>query len=273
MIGSADTRDLCWRSEAQLAALRRRLQAALTAWAEAWGLATSDLQCGNAWEVPAASVPWLAFAVDSTGGANVWWNGDAGGLGQAMFGGQRGAVAPQGVASSPVAEGVAADAIEALRAAINGAMGWHGIGFSDVTAVPPASDTKAWSGAVSIECRIQGVQAWDLKLHLRQDAWPRASQQAKAEPQGGLSSLGAQLANQPVAVCARMADVTMSLGELMGLQLGDVLVTSQRLDAPLAIEAGQGGDGSSPLFSGWLAQRSGHMAVALAPATERAERQ
>jgi hypothetical protein len=270
---TADVRELCWRSETQLAALGRRLQAALTAWAEAWGLSTSDLRCRNAWEARTAA-SWLALAVDSAGAANVWWNGEAVGLGQAIFGGQqRGTVAPQGGANAPVAEGVASDALEALRAAINGAMGWHGAGFGDVSAAPPAADAKAWSGAVSIECRIQGVQMLDLKLHLRQDAWPRASQQGKPGPQGGLNSLAAQLADQPVAVRACMADVTMSLGELMGLQLGDVLVTPQRLDAPLAIEAGQGGDGASPLFSGWLAQRSGHMAVSLAPATERAERQ
>lgn len=267
MSGSGDSRDLCWRSEPQLAALARRLQAALAEWANAWGLSTAEVRCHNAWEAAAATAAWSCLAADPAGAAHVWWTGEAAGMGQALFGSTG---TPQGTAPAPVAQGVAADALEALRAAVLGVMGWQGA--SDAT-LPPQSDAKAWSGAVLAECRVHGVQALELKLHLRHSAWPIASAQTRPAAQGGLSPLSAQLADQPVAVRARMADVTLSLGELMGLQLGDVLVTPQRLDAPLAIQAGQGGDDTAPLFGGWLAQRSGHMAVALAPVNDRAERQ
>lgn len=267
MSESGDFRDLCWHGEAQLAALARRLQAALAEWAKAWGLSAAEVRCHNAWEAAAAVPAWSALAADPAGAAQVWWTGEAAGIGQALFGSTG---VPPCTAPAPVAQGVTSDALDALRAAMLGAMGWQGT--SDASS-PPPSDAKAWSGAVLAECRVQGVQALELKLHLRQSAWPRASTQSKPAAQGGLASLSAQLADQPVTVRAWIDDVTLSLGELMGLQLGDVLVTPQRLDAPLAIRAAQDAQGAAPLFSGWLAQRSGHMAVTLVPVGNRVERQ
>jgi hypothetical protein len=264
---SAEVRDLCWRDEAQLAALARRLQAALAEWAGAWGLAAPDVRCCNSWQADATAPGWSALAVDSAATVHAWWRCDVDALGQALFGGSPRAVAPQG----PVAKGVAVDALAALRTTITSAMGWtEATASSAYEAGPPASDHRAWSGAVRVQCRVEGIHPLDLQLHLHDGAWPRPARPLRPGPQGGLGSVSMLLANQPVAVRARMADVTLSLGELMGLRLGDVLVTPQRLDVPLAVEATHAAEGTAPLFSGRLAQRSGQMAIALAPASDRA---
>jgi flagellar motor switch/type III secretory pathway protein FliN len=267
---SAEVRELCWRDEPQLAALARRLHSALAGWAEDWGLAVPDVHCRNSWEAEATTGGWLALAADNAGAIHVWLSSDADSLGEALFGSQQ----RGGAQSAPVAKGVGEDALAALRGAINGAMGWREATAPNAgEAAPPATDNQAWSGAVDVRCRIEGAQSFELRLHLRESAWPRPVRALKPGPQGGLGSLSMLLANQPVTVRARMADVTLSLGELMGLRLGDVLVTPQRLDVPLAIEAAQAAEDAAPLFSGRLAQRSGHMAIALASANDRADRQ
>ena len=79
-----------------------------------------------------------------------------------------------------------------------------------------------------------------------------------------LIPLTTALSSQPMEVKAHFTPVLLTLGQIQGLQIGDVIPLAQRLDEPtelrLQIDAAQ----TYPLCAAWLGQRNGRMAAELA---------
>lgn len=266
---------LCWRTESQLSGLEARCLRALTAWADAWTLSIGGLQCRNAWQVQeavAGSIQWRPLAKSSAGGAIVWLGSPTGDVQEALASALFGSNEPDAVGSadssiSPLAGGVATEALAALRTALVRAMGWDEDEAEPVSvALPPAQDSRPWSGAVRIDFKIG--DAMPMVLHMAASAWPSAGTPAKPlVGRPALRPVPAVLATHDLVVRALLADVPLSLGDLMSLRPGDVLVTPHRLASPLAVHL-HGSSAQAPLFAGRLTQRTGHMALALRPAAE-----
>lgn len=83
-------------------------------------------------------------------------------------------------------------------------------------------------------------------------------------PQTALIPLTTALSSQPMEVKAHFTPVLLTLGQIQGLRIGDVIPLAQRLDEPtelrLQIDAAQ----TFPLCAAWLGQRTGRMAAELA---------
>lgn len=83
-------------------------------------------------------------------------------------------------------------------------------------------------------------------------------------PQTALIPLATALSSQPMEVKAHLSPVLLTLGQIQGLRIGDVIPLAQSLDDPtqlrLQIDAAQ----TFPLCAAWLGQRQGRMAAELA---------
>ncbi|MGM9486037.1 FliM/FliN family flagellar motor switch protein [Ideonella sp. YS5] len=258
---------LCWRSAAQLDGLRTGLLAALDGWGRDWGLAVDGLQVDNAWQAPPVATAWQPLAVGANGRKVAWVGCDApcvAALEQALFGAQP----PAEHGAPALSRSLARDALAALH---RSAVDWLGAIAAEQDMPddgPPAGDSLAWSGAVRAVARFAGPDArpFSVSLHVRAEAWPRpgrgSSVAATALP--ALSPLHEALVDEPVRLHARLADVPVTLGELVGLREGDVLVTGHRLADPLSLSAHEAD--ATAVFAGRLVQRNGRMAVALVSA-------
>lgn len=262
---SSAARSLCWRGPQPLQRMRTGLQEAMDGWARAWGLPVAGVELDNAWEAPTPdSVAWQPMAADADG-APIAWLGLRGaaeaGLEQLIFGTDR-----PGSESPTLSRSLARDALSDLRRRLSQWLGAAPAGPAGSGDGPPAADVRAWSGAVRATMDLQGADASvALCLHVRAAAWPRptgtrGTQSLSTWPP--LNPLPEALAAKPLQLQARLADVQVTLGELMGLREGDVLVTGHRLAEPLSVSS-QGSE--TPVFSGRLVQRQGRMAVALVP--------
>lgn len=257
-----DARALCWRSRRELDRLEARLREALDAWARDWGLGSPAVTLDNAWQASLSEEPaWQAMAADENG-QSVAWLGHRDGrclaLERLLFDS-----APDANASAPLARAAADDALAALRGHLVKCLGAvHDAKPSDSGPLP--MDTRPWSGAVRAAIRLADASVEEtFWLHLHADAWPQpaARPTGQGAQAGGLTELSLALADQPLKLQARLADVQVSLGELLGLREGDVLVTGHRLADPLSMTL-PGGEAAA-VFHGRLVQRQGRMAVTL----------
>jgi Type III flagellar switch regulator (C-ring) FliN C-term len=256
---TGDVRALCWRSEAELHRLGTGLQAALDRWADGWGLSRPTIAVDNAWQAGAPTgMVWHPLASGGDGKLVAWLGHLEQGpmvLERLLFGVTTGANATASVARS-----LAEDALAALRHHV---VQWLGAEqpVSDMDDVPSA-DGRPWSGAVraaiTLEAGDGNASVW---LHIRAGAWPLPGPRHPVSRVVGLSPINDALVGQTVKLQARLDDVHVSLGELIGLCEGDVLVTGHRLDAPLAITSPD--QEEATVFHGHLAQRQGRMAVTL----------
>ena len=259
-------RPLCWRSPQQLQRLTAGLQASLDDWARQWGVTAAQARLDNAWEdeAPAAG-PWPPIAAGTQGEVVAWWSHQAAvplALERLLFGAPP-AAGSSGSHGPGLSAALAGDALAALRRTL---AQWLGAEEAAVGAsqVPPDHDWRPWSGAVLAELAFGPAQErLLLRLHVGAAAWPRQPSQAPAaKPMSpALASLPDALARQPLKLQARLADVQVTLGELMGLGEGDVLVTGHRLADPLSVSLPQ--RDAPTLYGGRLVQREGRMAVAL----------
>lgn len=243
-------RALRWHDEAALQRVAQRLGDGMAGWAQDWGLGTAEWVCRNAWDEPkGASAPWQALgAVDD--GAAVWLGQSPetliAGLSQALYGGA--------VAAGSLAQELAQQAAQALPSALAAALGGR-LGHGDGAALDAAC-WRPWSGAVHATCRSAGVELCSLLI------WPQEQPEVPlASTRGALVSLSTALADHPQRVRATLHEVPLRLGDLMGLSLGDVLVTSHALTQPLRVDAVS--DTRKTYFSAHLGQHDGRMAVTL----------
>jgi hypothetical protein len=255
---------LCWRSASELARLRTGLQAALDRWAHDWGVASATVRLDNAWEAqPLDSASWRPLAAGADGNTMAWiaWGEPAADLEQLLYGG----VPASAPASPTLSRALADDALSFLRRSF---VHWLGALPSDapVDDGPPERDARPWSGAVRAELVLQTDRhSVRFQAHIGSRAWPAAAAGAragKAVPAlPALNPLPDALVAQPLRFQARLADVQVTLGELIGLCAGDVLITGQRLADPLSVSSPES-DGTA-VFGARLVQRDGWMAVAL----------
>lgn len=139
-------------------------------------------------------------------------------------------------------------------------------------AVPPAVQSRRWSGAVRIQLSLATTENDSLWLHL-----PLALA-AQCVPSGGNSANSARKLTHPLVsvsdamqretlrVRVGLSPVVIGLGSLLDLRVGDVIKTPHRLDAPLtvALLPGEGRE-ARPLCLGHLGVRALDKALALIP--------
>jgi flagellar motor switch/type III secretory pathway protein FliN len=264
------SRALCWRDTQQLDLLRAGLQATLDPWARAWGLAAGSASLDNAWQAASpASVTWQPAAAGQDG-ETVAWLGYLDGFHLAfhglMFGNSSGISAAEPGAPT-LSQALASDALTALRQSVATWLGATEPAIAGSFEGPPPTDTRPWSGAVRATVGLgPATGAVPIWFHFGAKAWPRPDTRGTRVPSvsTALHSLADALAEQPIQLQARLSDVHVSLGELIGLREGDVLVSSHRLADPLTVTLPHGD--SPALFGGCLVQRQGRMAVALTQA-------
>lgn len=147
-----------------------------------------------------------------------------------------------------------------------------------VAGVQTPSAPMPWSGAVEIVFSM-GESDWTLQLNahevdylLAQTGYGASPASAGAlRPGGLLVSLPQALQNRTVRVTAELAPVTLSLGQLQSLSVGDVVSLSHSLDAPAQLyltpsdAVGPEPVASTLLCNAWLGQVNGNMAVELHP--------
>jgi hypothetical protein len=272
MPASNDVHALSWRSPEQLGRLRAGLQEELEAWSRDWGLTALTLQVDNAWQACAPTQTVWRPAALAPDGSTVAWIGQAEDAAPALesllFGSA--ASAPSTAAEeSTLSIGLAGDALAALKTRLARWLAATQAGSAPAIQSPPASDARAWSGAV-LACAGFGAGGSQLSLwlHVRSKAWPRAVASnvgAQRSTAPSLHALPDAMADRSLQLRARLTDVQATLGELMDLREGDVLVTAHRLADPLLVTPA---DREEPaVFGGRLVQRQGRMALALVQAS------
>ena len=259
--GSA--RALRWHGAATLMRFEGRLRAALQTWSAGWGVAASDVRCELAWlaQEPAA-LQWHALA-DSAAGETLAWIGSATGavtepLAALLFG----KLPPSaGNADAPtLADVVAVDAWQALRATLTAGLQGSLLPAADQASRPPSADRRAWSGAVRATISL-GAEHWVLHARAAAVDGLLESRSAAAGARPPLAALPKALERHRVGLQARLVDVPVTLGDLMALQAGDVLLTPHRLAEPLRVICH--GPSAPDLYAAHLAQRDGRMALVL----------
>ncbi|HEX5682658.1 MAG TPA: FliM/FliN family flagellar motor switch protein [Ideonella sp.] len=267
-----DIRALRWHDSVRLRALESRLQPEWQAWADAWDLGPVLVTCEPAGSVQApASTVWRTLVTGEDGLPRAWLAepaaADTLSLAALLFGDEP---RPSGDSTgATVALSVAGDAWQALRVAA--ACGLHQRAVpakqADAIAELPARQCRAWSGSVRVtaSCRTSGASAWVMHVsaELVDIDNPRTPRPKGAD--GSLQALPHALARHIVRVKARLSDLSVSLGDLFGLQAGDVLVVPHPLTAPLNIFTDAAP--SQALCAARLLQREGRVCIALTNAT------
>jgi len=260
---TGDVRSLCWRSAEQLNRLCESLRVVLDSWARDWGLCRPAVTLDNAWQAhELTEVAWQPTATNRDGEVVAWLGRcepEHVALERLLFG-----VAPDVNVSTSLARSLAVDALAALRRGLAKWLDAAPPSVDMVNDVPLEADGRPWSGAVRANITLgEAAAGVSFALHVRANAWPRPGRagvtQLSRAP--GLEPMSGALAAQPLKLHARLADVHVSLGELIGLREGDVLVTSHRLIDQLAITSPEGE--CPTVFRGRLVQRQGLMAVSL----------
>ncbi|QGW82255.1 FliM/FliN family flagellar motor switch protein [Variovorax paradoxus] len=143
-----------------------------------------------------------------------------------------------------------------------------------IEAKEPAGSERAstpsnpWSGALCVRWPWCGG-SWHLDLPhgavavLLGHAAGSASPPRTYPPQMPRVPLAQALSGQRVALRVMLEGTELNLGQLQGLQLGDVLPLAHALDAPAQVA---GTDGA-PVCHGWLGQSEGRIAVELGAPT------
>jgi flagellar motor switch protein FliN/FliY len=255
---------LLWRSGARRQTMAEQLRQATANWGDAWGCHEVQAKVDNAWEAPfgpSTSPAWKPVAGTQCGSTVAWWHcqgEDA--LGRALFG-----TTASAASGAPISQAIGDEALSSLATALRTACGACPPVAGLVGTGPPPSDLLPWSGAVRVVLRLRLPQAdMSVNLHFSAAAWvepPRASGDGRAIDAAPLVPVLRAAGEQQLALRAEMAGLALSLGELMGLREGDVLVTAHRLNAPLNLSMRD--QAERPLFAGHLVQRDGHVAVAL----------
>jgi hypothetical protein len=269
-------RPLRWWSAARLDAAVERLRAAMAPWARDWGLTLGDLGARNAVDGTAPSAPAAltlahgAARLQAEGGAPVEQ------LHALLFG-----VPPPAVRVAPtLSDDTAAAAWAALLDALGAALPQQAAppaappaatsaAPSAAPAVPPHA-TARWSGHLRLDVSVVGEgSAMRLALLIHPSAaaeWCTTATgpvQTQA-PRQPLQRIDHVLADRSVRLAVLMDPVTLDLGTLQSLQIGDVLTLPHRLDQPLEVAAAPDAcQAASSVCQAHLGQRDGRLAIAL----------
>ena len=233
-------------SAAQRAGLLAQLAAVHVAWCEDWGLA-SDGADGSG--VRIAEVAATALGDASTRLA----------LGAALLGAGDVPAHPRDVGSDapcPWADALVAEAVA----------DWHERMAACVGPAAGARVPVVWSGALHLQFAVRGC-TWGLRLDASQvhrALGPVAAPAAGHAMGPPLTPAWQALSSRPVDLRVDLAPVTLRLGQLRALQVGDVLQLPHRLDQPLRVGVSPGGgvgDEPSPLCDAWLGRCGSRLAI------------
>jgi hypothetical protein len=199
-----------------------------------------------------------------------------------LFG--RSAIAPEigslrTSAKAPLASEVAQKAWEAWSSSIHGAIG-------RTNALRPVTETAQesrsvpapwpWSGALDVVFGLEASE-WTLQLSPSEVDFVLRSADvgiASGSPikGGALSPLKDALSLRRLSVRVEMQSLTLSLGQLQSLGVGDIVILSHSLDLPAQLKIDSNEVLGSlkeaqplPLCQAWLGQLQGNMAVELHP--------
>jgi hypothetical protein len=179
-------------------------------------------------------------------------------LQSALFGGTPSAAAPN--IGGPVSRQVRAEAWADLRSR---ARAWAGCDVFELSeSSQPLGEPQAWSGDLVLRWHCAGLEgvwplAGDAVVRL---APPLVSPPPALAPK---VDMGQALAAHVLTVRTSLAPVSLRLGDLASLGLGDIVKLPHSLDQPLHLSLP---DGDAPLCAGWLGQRHGQKALELTPA-------
>jgi hypothetical protein len=279
---------LRYRTAGEHAALSQRLATVLDGWQSAWSLDAAVLEhgAGRAGVAPRQAAPgarsssravsaassasehdagWRTLGLDANGAPAAFYR-LAGATPQELAAAWLGLPA-QGVQRAsaeavPLGVQLAQRAYDALLTAVAVEIGCVSTGDT------PAGDAcraslRAWSGAVQLTSSGAGVAVqWLLSAATADRLLPSAAAREKSRATAArepVVPLADALAGDRLTLAVETDPVALSLGELAGLHVGDVISLGHRLDAPLNVIDASG----NTLFSGFLHARDARKVLKL----------
>lgn len=195
---------------------------------------------------------WGALDDGSSAGAWIAWkDGSEASLAEAFFGRH----AHMSPATAAVVKACRTDAQKRLAESLRLDSGTQGL-----PAAPSPAAWMRWSGAVHLALPYRGSLLLEAELVARVVAEPSPAIADRSCE--SLVPLPQALAPVSLPLQVALEGCELGVGELLGLQAGDVLRLAHRVDAPAVVRDGAG----RTMFGGWLAASSGRLAVELAPA-------
>jgi len=230
------------------AALVELVEQRFARWAREWLPAqpAPRLECFAA--LPAASGEWIA-----AGSGGEWWAigaaaGEIDALAAALCG--RDARAGRSALAAQAARAAAAE----LAAALAGA---NAAPLEGATPPPPARGSAGVSAlAVVGDARLRLASSAEWTLRALKERLP-------APPPARLTGWRQAIAPLPVGLRVVAGWAELELGELRGLEVGDVITLDARLERPMRVELGASG---APVCSARLGLREGRRAASLTAA-------
>lgn len=278
---------LMWRTDDALQALAGDMASRLAPWAADWGL-TLSVRCVNAWQDEAIALNddagWQAYLQTDGAEPLVWVRPDAepnvaAAVLHAVFGRH---VAAAIEATETVAAEATDLALRALRTGFANALeeqrttaanratlrAAHSATLSDAGALP-RHEIRRWSGALRMLIDLRGIGTAQLKFHVSAQVLPRSTSAATTRDTQRIALIAVNdaMADSPVSVHAMLQQTPMSLGDLLALQPGDVIVTSHALAEPLQLVrlTDDTSVPATPLCAAALGMQGTARAVALQP--------
>ncbi len=162
-----------------------------------------------------------------------------------------------------MAESVTAEAWDNWRSRLDSALGTgataYGLGLH-------AEVPARWTGILDL--RLPWWQG-ALPLRLSRHAVSRLLQLDPTSPPilrplpspPGLASVSVALGGRLLEARALLSPVCLTLAQLEGLQLGDVIALDHPLDVPVGVQLRHPGGDTTPLCRAWLGQKKGQMAL------------
>lgn len=280
-VAQAMPRLLRWWSPHDLSMIELKLLDVVERWADDWRVREVSVQCANAWQDEslrrATPATWYPSGFDADGWPSLWCAAPLDDVQRiveaAMFGRSVAEATPGELTSTPIASEVARKAAESLIDRLLeelGAVVWHGSADAR-PAANPSSEIRRWSGAVAVQLRLGGDASTAIGL-LVSGASLKPSKPSRPVPiaTGASFTVAEVLSHHLFTMRAMLNDVEITMGELLELRPGDIVMTPHRLSSALSVESVddpmQGRP--SPLFAAQLGRRGERMALALRPAAE-----
>lgn len=237
-------------SGAQQAGVAAALAPAWRSWQQAWlphGASPDGVTCFDACEDGPSGWELLGRDVDRC----AWVRLDTPALAEKLFAGSFTGM------HSALARAAALRARVALRAALAGAAG---LPSCDEELPPPAGLFLKWRGATVVH--LQGEVPCDVLLNAEctaglAGARTPVTKTSRREPVTGVAHA---LGECTLTLRVEISQCDLSLGELAGLRLGDVVALPQHLADPVRVLAA-----GAPVFAGWLGRVGAAKAIELLP--------
>jgi hypothetical protein len=276
--GAARPRALKWWGNASLSHLRQRLEAVLTEFDGAWGVACTVQAVSNAGEAGLSdTLQWATVPASDSGCSGIWAgcaSSPTNGLRRAMFGHED--AHTHGTEDS-IANDVATAAWLALATGLR-AMRPQGseAGSVPVTAYPEAQ-RKPWSGAVVVVLCMQAASDAEVVLHLDPrvvselvDAAPKPASPKPPRAVAPLVPVTQAIGRQPLDLAVTLSSIELDLGSLLGLRAGDTVTIPHALTKPVNLSIRRNdGIAGDVISQAYLGAQRGVKAIELLATAER----